>query len=544
MRKMQRNATKEEAGRWRRPGIVHRKANGGNGAGGRSGELEPNGSNKREWLQPKLLPNGLAPVEAFSKRFMPEALGAWIDDISNRLQCPPDYVGVTAVTALGAVLGRRVGIRPQTKTDWMEVPNQWGCFIGRPGMLKSPAMNEALRPIRHLEAEAAKENEIAQQAYQAGMSTYKLRRDVRVALEKARLKKTKQANADIDFQIGEEPREPMLVRYRTNDTSYESLGELLISNPAGILVERDELISLLRHLDRDDQSVARGFFLSGWSGAQPYTFDRIVRGHRHIDAVCISLIGNTQPARIIDYVRRANLGGAGGDGLIQRFGLMVWPDPSPDWRDVDEYPDNVVRQRAWKVYERASKLDVVAALALGASKGPHDHVPFFRFDEEAHGIFLDWRTDLERRLRSGEESPALEGHLAKYRKLVPTLALLNHIGDNEQTGAVSQKSVLRALGFAKYLESHARRIYGSCSEGELSAAKAILKRIRSGDLTFGFTARDIQQRDWAHLTEREHVAAGLELLLDYDYIAASARSVGPLGGRPAIRYEINPRGLK
>ena len=111
---------------------------------------------------------------------------------------------------------------------------------------------------------------------------------------------------------------------------------------------------------------------------------------------------------------------------------MVWPDPSPDWRDVDEYPDNVVRQRAWKVYERASKLDVVAALALGASKGRYDHVPFFRFDEEAHGIFLDWRTDLERRLRSGEESPALEGHLAKYRKLVPTLALLNHIGDTSK----------------------------------------------------------------------------------------------------------------
>src|SRR5215472_14184390 len=30
-------------------------------------------------------------------------------------QCPPDYVGVTAVTALDAVVGRRVGIRPQTK---------------------------------------------------------------------------------------------------------------------------------------------------------------------------------------------------------------------------------------------------------------------------------------------------------------------------------------------------------------------------------------------------------------------------------------------
>ena len=119
-----------------------------------------------------------------------------------------------------------------------------------------------------------------------------------------------------------------------------------------------------------------------------------------MDAVCISLIGNTQPARISEYVRRAGSGGAGGDGLIQRFGLMVWPDGSPDWRNVDEYPDSVARQRAWSVFERASKLDMVAALALGASKGPYDHVPFFRFDEEAHGIFLDWRTDLERRLRS------------------------------------------------------------------------------------------------------------------------------------------------
>jgi hypothetical protein len=56
--------------------------------------------------------------------------------------------------------------------------------------------------------------------------------------------------------------------------SYESLGELLASNPVGLLVERDELVSLLKHLDREEQCVARGFYLSGWSGQQPYTFDR------------------------------------------------------------------------------------------------------------------------------------------------------------------------------------------------------------------------------------------------------------------------------
>ena len=90
-------------------------------------------------------------------------------DVSNRLQSPPDYVAVAVMTALGSVIGRRVGIKPRAKTDWTEIPNLWGMFIGRPGALKSPAMPEALKHIHHLEAEAAKENEIAQQAYAAGI---------------------------------------------------------------------------------------------------------------------------------------------------------------------------------------------------------------------------------------------------------------------------------------------------------------------------------------------------------------------------------------
>jgi hypothetical protein len=505
----------------------------------------PGGNNgaPRDWPEPKALPNGLLPVEVFSTDFMPAVLAPWIDDGANRLQCPPDYIAVSAMTALGSVIGRRLGIKPQNKTDWTEMPNLWGAYIGRPGMLKSPAMAEGLKPIHRLEAEAAKENEIAQEAYEAGLSSYKLRKEVAISVEKARLRKNSQAEIHIDLSE-QPPKEPIPVRYRTNDSSYESLGELLINNPPGILVERDELISLLKHLDRDDQAAARGFYLSGWSGTQPYTFDRIGRGHRHIEAVCISLLGNTQPARICEYVRRANLGGAGGDGLIQRFSLFVWPDPPREWKNVDEYPDSAAREKAFQVYERASKLDLSAALALGASKGPYDKVPCFRFDAGANGDFLDWHSDLEQRLRSGEMSPALEGHIAKYRKLVPALALINQFADEPQHGAVSQKSLLRALAFAHYLESHARRIYGSASEGELAAAKAILKHIRAGNLEDAFTARDVHQHGWAHLTERDQVAAGLDLLLDLDYLVAAALPVGPYGGRPKTKYWVNPRAVR
>jgi hypothetical protein len=233
-----------------------------------------------KWAEPKPLPNGMAPVEAFSSDFLPAALAPWVEDIANRLQCAPDYVAVTAITALGSIIGRRIGIKPQMRTDWVEIPNLWGAFIGRPGMLKSPAMGEALKPIHHLEAEAVKSNEAAQRDYVAALEGFKLRRQVKASLDKEALKQNPKNSPNSEMDLGDEPQMPPNNRYRTNDPSYESLGELLISNPNGILVERDELISLLRHLDRDDQGNARGFYLSGWSGTQPYTFDRIIRGHR------------------------------------------------------------------------------------------------------------------------------------------------------------------------------------------------------------------------------------------------------------------------
>jgi putative DNA primase/helicase len=145
-------------------------------------------------------------VDGFELEFLPARLAPWIDDIASRLQCPPDYPAIAAITALGAIIGRRIGIKPQMKTDWIEIPNLWGAFIGPPGMLKSPAMNEALRPLHRLEAEAIRNHEIAQQAYAAGLDAFRLRKQVATALAKEELKKTLKGDnhtGRIDLQLGE-----------------------------------------------------------------------------------------------------------------------------------------------------------------------------------------------------------------------------------------------------------------------------------------------------------------------------------------------------
>src|ERR1700681_971844 len=86
-----------------------------------------------------------------------------------------------------------------------------------------------------------------------------------------------------------------------------------------------------------------------------------------------------------------------------------------------------------------------------------------------------------------------------------------------------------AVAYSDYLETHARRAYGAGSQVELAAAKAIRARIRKGDLASAFTARDVHQRNWSGLPDHEQVQAGLDLLVDLDWVAAERVSTS---GRP------------
>ncbi|MDH7797519.1 MULTISPECIES: YfjI family protein [unclassified Beijerinckia] len=488
----------------------------------------------REWSKPKPIPSGLLPVAAFNHAYVPDAIGGWIMDISDRLQCPPDFVAVSAVTALSAALGAKVAIGPQQRTSWTEAANLWALVVGRPGALKSPAMQEAMRPLFRMEDEARAINTAAMTDYANQMEAYKIQKAG--AADKAKKAPGVQEAAIILSGITE-PDKPKVPRYVVNDCTFESLGEILANSPDGVLSYRDEIVSLFKQLDAAEQAPARGFFLSSWGGLGSYTFDRIGRGHIHIPRCCVSMLGSTQPGKLAEYLAKANSGGNGDDGFIQRFGLLVWPDGAGDWKDIDRWPDATHRDRAVECFERLYKL---TPAAIGAQSGEYDAIPVLRFDDEALEYFQVWRSGLEGLLRSGELSPALESHFAKYRKLVPALALINHVADVGH-GPVGIASVAKAEAFATYLDSHARRAYGSGQELEAGAARAVLRRIRRGDLIDGFTARDIRRAQWSGLSSIDMIKAGLELLSDLNWIAPVQLQTN---GRPKTIYAINPEACR
>ncbi len=494
------------------------------------------------WPEPQPLPDGLPPVAAFDLAMLPDTLRPWAADICERVQCAPDFVAAAIMAGLGSIIGRKVGIRPQARTDWTVTPNQWALVVGRPGVLKSPALEAALSPIKRLAALATEAHQAEAKDYARAVKLAKLKAEEGEKAARKVLARAPETDVS-DYLDGEEPEAPALRRFIAVDSNAASLGELHRQNPNGLLVHRDEMVSLLKSLDREDQAEARGFYLTGWNGDSSYTFDRIGRGlNLHIPAVCLSLLGSTQPGRIAEYIRHAVKGGAGDDGLIQRFGLLVWPDTGGDWRNVDRWPDGDAKRAAFKVFEN---LDAMNPEAIGAQRdtgmdGEPEGLPYLRFDAGGLELFTDWRTtSLEPRLRGGDLHPAMESHLAKYRKLVPGLALVLHLAGGG-IGPVTERATLQALAWAEYLETHARRAYASVTMPEVGAAKAILYRIRKGDLPRTFSSRDVWRPGWALLTDRVQVADALGLLVELDWLAASKSETG---GRPGTVYAVNPRGL-
>lgn len=492
------------------------------------------------WPAPQPIPAELPAVPPFdADRLLPPVLAQWTVDVTERAQCPPEFAAIGALVAAGAVVGRQVTIRPKCRDDWSAVPNLWGLGIGQPGVMKSAAMAESLRGVHHLCTEARKAHKDALAAHGFNIVEAKARR---AAVEK-KLKAAAEKNEPTDglrqeFEAAVVPDPPVERRYLVNDSTVEKLGALLNEHPNGLLLFRDELSGLLRSMDREGHENDRAFYCEAWNGTGRYVYDRIGRGTLHVEAACVSILGAIQPAPLAAYLREA-FGAGQDDGLIQRFQLMVYPDIARDWRNVDRWPDSDARRRVVDVFKALDRLDPET---IAAHRDADDELPFLRFTPEAQVRFDDWRANLEKRLRTDDDHPILTSHLAKYRSLCPSLALLFHLidcVDRGLGGPVSDAAVERAISWCEFLEPHARRVYEGVITPERQSAGALAKKIAAGELQNPFVTRDVRRKGWTGLTTPEEVAGAVSRLEELGWLRRTVVRLDG-GGRPTTRYTINP----
>jgi hypothetical protein len=504
---------------WRRP------SGGSDGfAGPRVGASEP------VWAAPQPIEVPVPPVPEVPVQDLPDELRGWLVDSSERIGCPLDFLVVGALVGVSALVGNKVGIRPKRHDNWTVVPNLWGAIVGRPGVMKSPALNEVLAPLTRIEGERQVEYSRARIKYEGVLLAWEAKR-------KKLGTRGKQADAEIDevarALAESKPIPPPCPRRVVNDCTVEKLVDILRDNPHGVLLFRDELVGLLKSLDKDGHETDRSFYLESWNGTGSFTLDRVVRGTVRVESLVLSILGGIQPGPLLGYMKQN--AGAGDDGFIQRFQLVVWPEPGP-WRNVDRRPDGAAFEAGLSVYQRLDQL-VSEDFVCGEGEEGAGRRPFLHFDDEAQELFDAWRGKLEERIRGEQDSDALESHLAKYRSLGPSLALLFYLIDGGRT-RVDGGAFRRALSFMAYFEGHARKVYGSTSVRTARVALLLSRKITSGKLRSPFTARDVYQNSWSGLTDPDEVTRAASYLEDRDWLR-SERSTNV--GRPTVRFHINPQ---
>lgn len=492
---------------------------------------------------PRPITADLLPVPKLVGEMIPEPFRGWLQDVADRASLAVEYPTAAAITAVGGLIGRRLAMKPKRFDDWLVCPNVWGGVVGSPGVLKTHAAEEGLKPLHRLACEARERHEAAVKAHNAGALVVEAQMDAK----KAELKKLAKTGAP-GFQLenvaaeiaamAEAQEPPRAKRYVVNDATVEKLGELLAENPNGLTVFRDELTGFLKAMDKQGHENDRQFYLEAWNGLSPgYTYDRIGRGTVFIPNVTLSLFGGIQPGPLARYLRGAS-SGEGADGLVQRFQLLVYPDVG-EFKGVDRRPDAEAKNRAFDVFRALDALDPAAA---GCDVHPDKGVAYVSFGDDAQEFFDGWYADLESRLRAKTEDARFASHLSKYRSLMPALSLIFHLIERHAdpvVGSVPLRTAQMAAAWCDFLEAHARRIYQAAMDSDPEAAANLAERIKQS-LPNPFTFRQVAVKGWSGLGSVEDVRKAVDTLEDRGWVCVVVEPPGPNGGRPSEQVWINP----
>jgi hypothetical protein len=366
--------------------------------------------------------------------------------------------------------------------------------------MKSPIMAAAVRPLRRIDSELARQ----------------------YGEERARYDKLPK-----EEKVSVQP--PKQTRLLLQDTTIEAAQEVLKDSPDWLLCYQDELSGWFGSMEKYSSSRSsakdRAFWLEAFNGGE-HSINRIGRGSVFIENLSVSLLGGIQPEPIRSIANESV-----DDGLLQRL-LPIILKPAMAGRDEELSP--VVSEYSSLV----AHLHHLDNPMFGGSANP----PTLHFDEGAQA----YRQELERKhleLMSCEAiNRKLAAHIGKYNGIFARLCVIWHCIESERGGlpALISEGTARRVGrfLHGFLLPHALTFYagvlGLSDEHERLTAVAgyiLAQKLEK------ITNRDIQRGDrtMRGLDRRE-----TESIFDQlDALGWITRTSGPYNGSPP-HWTVNP----
>jgi hypothetical protein len=297
---------------------------------------------------------------------------------------------------------------------------------------KSPALQTGCSGVMEQEQELMGQNKHAREKYENELAEWQ----------------SKQPKAG-----GLKPEQPAVLTCVADDLTIEALSDLLVANPRGVLIHKDELSHWLASFDQY-KSHAKGSDVSRWLSLHTGAFLAVDRrsDHRHHriwrPRVCIT--GGIQPK----VLRRALTEDFFERGLPARF-LFAYPPFQQDRWSEATVGDDLCK----------ATLDLFEELWLlqpEHDENGHPKPSLLRLDNEAKTVFTRFYDECgAAAVEAGEHEEAAWSKLTSY---AARLALVGQLARNPQAEVVTGDVMQAACELARWFGNEAVRIYAELAE--------------------------------------------------------------------------------
>lgn len=413
---------------------------------------------------------------AFPVDALPEPIRGFVDAGARAIGCDLSYLALPLLTLIGAAIGNTR--RLELKRGWSAPPILWCAIVGESGTAKTPAFKLVMRPIHERQRKALGRHSEAMKQYEGDLARW----------EKGMTDwKREKAAAD---DPPPKPEPPQCERFIVSDTTVEALAPILLANPRGLLLARDELAGWIGSFDRYAGKGRAGADSANWLSmfnAESIIVDRKTGIPRTIyvpqAAVCVS--GGIQPA----ILHRALGSEHRESGLAARLLLTFPPRKAKQWTEADIDP----RAEA----ELARLVERLFDLQPTMSGEGETRPMLVRLTPEAKAAWTAYYN------AHGVEQAGLTGDMAaawsKLEEYAARLALVIYLvrwaandANLTKPDIVDAASMNAGIALANWFKHEARRVYAMLDE---SGADRDQRRLVEwiGRKGGAVTAREVQQ---------------------------------------------------
>jgi hypothetical protein len=470
---------------------------------------------------PAPAPSTIPERTPFPVKVLPEPLRSFVSGGAAALGCDPSYIALPLLTACAAAIGN--SHRIQLKRDWSEPAILWSAVVGESGTLKTPAFKIALQPLRDQQAEALHAHEAAWKAYEALLMEYDR--------SMSAWKRSKSPGSP-----PEKPEAPTAVRYLVSDTTVEALAPILLANPRGLLLARDELAGWIGSFDR--YNTGKGADAAHWlslHNAEALLIDRKTGLPKtiYVPRAAVSVTGGIQPgilSRSLGMEHRES-------GLAARL-LLTWPARIPkQWSEAEIDP----------VVELEVSMLIAKLLSLPTPVHPEYPtciqpvlVPLSPEGKQAWIEFYNQHAHEQVTLDSDLSAvwSKLEGYAARLALIIHLVRVINGDPTLIDREAVDAVSIHAGITLSRWFGQEAKRVYAMLAESEAQAEERNLVewiRRQGGKIT----VRELQ-RSHPHFKTSDDARAALEQLVTAGH-GTWQRLIksDEQRGRPSQVFELN-----